>query len=85
MITQENQFYSLISLGEFKVVLGIDDREDKLARFCLVTATYTIEQFCKRRLFRKKQFEQIEYIGDLLLPLREYPVSRVMAVYAMKN
>ena len=45
-----------------------------LAAFCLVMATHTIEQYCKRRLLRKKHFEQIEYIGDLLLPLREYPV-----------
>jgi len=83
MITQEKQFYSLIHLEEFKAVLGIDDRGDKLARFCLVTATYTIEQYCKRRLLRKKHFEQIEYMGDLLLPFREYPVSRVLAVYAL--
>jgi hypothetical protein len=30
---------------------------------------------------RKKYFESIEYIGDLLLPLREYPISNVLAVY----
>jgi hypothetical protein len=78
----KNFLYSLIPLEDFKAVLGIDDREDKLARFCLVTSTYTIEQYCKRRLLRKKHFERIEYIGDLILPLREYPVYRVLAVYA---
>ena len=71
---ESNLLYSLMLLDDFKAILGIDDREDKLARFCLVTGTITIEQYCKRKLLRKKHFEQIEYIGDLLLPLREYPV-----------
>jgi hypothetical protein len=80
MKTDESPIYSLIPLEDFKAVLGIDDREDKLAKFCLVTGTFAIEQYCKRRLLRKKHFERIEYIGDLLLPLREYPVSRALAV-----
>jgi len=57
--------------------LGVDDREDKLARFCLVTATLTIEQYCKRRFLRKKYFERIEFYGDLFVPLREYPVKSI--------
>jgi len=81
MITDGKTLYSLIPLEDFKAILGIDDREDKLARFCLVTGTYTIEQYCKRRLLRKKHFERIEYNGDLVLPLREYPVSEVLAVF----
>ena len=80
-----NKVYSLISLEAFKAILGIDDREDNLARFCLVTATHSIEQYCKRRLLRKKHFERIEYIGDLYLPLREYPVSRILAVHLLIN
>ena len=80
---ENGNLHTLIPLEDFKAVLGIDDREDKLAQFCLVTSTLTIEQYCKRRLLRKKHFEQIEYIGDLLLPLREYPVNRVLAVYAL--
>jgi chemotaxis signal transduction protein len=44
---------TLIPLVDFKAVLGIDDREDKLAQFCLVTATYTIDQYCKRRILGK--------------------------------
>jgi hypothetical protein len=56
-----------------------------LAAFCLSTATYTIEQYCKRRLILKKHFERIEANGDLLLPLREYPVREVLAVYASNN
>src|SRR5215469_1279626 len=81
----KSTLYTLVPLEDFKAVLGIDDREDKQARFCLVTGTLTIEQYCKRRFLRKKHSEQIEYIGDLLLPLREYPVSKVLAVYAITN
>ncbi|MDR0473834.1 MAG: hypothetical protein LBH43_09235 [Treponema sp.] len=81
----EKPLYTLIPLDDFKAVLGIDDREDKLARFCLVTSTFTIEQYCKWRFLRKKQIEQIEHIGDLLLPLQEYPVSSVLAVYLYGN
>jgi hypothetical protein len=77
--------YTLISLEDFKAVLGIDDRDDKLAKFCLVTSTCSIEHYCKRRLLRKKHFERIEFTGDLLLPMKEYPVINVFAVYTMGN
>ena len=83
MIEQEKPLYSLISLESFKSLLAIDDREDKNSRSCLETATHTIEQYCMRKFLRKKYAEQIEYIGDLLLPLREYPVHRVLAVFAL--
>ena len=71
----------MIPIEEFKSVLGVDDREDKISRFCLVTAALTIEQYCKRKLLRKKYFERIEFCGDLVLPLREYPVTEILAVY----
>ena len=77
--------HTLIPLADFKAVLGIDDREEKQARFCLVTSTLTIEHYCKRRFLRKKYFERIENTGDLSLPLREYPVSKVLAVYLYGN
>ena len=70
----------LIPLDDFKAVLSIDDREDKLSRFCLITATYAIEHYCMRRLLRKKHFEHIEFTGDLLLPLKEYPVRKIISV-----
>jgi hypothetical protein len=85
MMKQEKLLYSLILLEDFKAVLGVDDRDDKLSRFCLVTATHTIEQFCKRRLLRKKHFETIEFTGDLVLTLKEYPVTKILAVYSMNN
>jgi hypothetical protein len=81
----KNSLYSLISLDNYKGILGIDDCDDKMSRFCLVTSTHTIEQYCKRRLLRKKHFEQIEYSGDLLLPLRDYPVVKVLVVYVISN
>jgi hypothetical protein len=77
--------HALIPLEGFKAILGIDDRENALSRYCLTTATCTIEQYCRRRLLLKKHFERIEANGDLLLPLREYPVREVPAVYAINN
>jgi hypothetical protein len=74
MKRQEKPLYTLIPLEHFKALLGVDDREDKIARFCLVTSTFSIEQYCKRRLLRKKHFERLPYTGDLFQPLREYPV-----------
>ena len=72
--------YSLILLDDFKVILGIDDREDKLAKFCLVTATHTIEQYCKRRLLKKTHTDYLCYYSDYILPLREYPVRKIVQV-----
>jgi hypothetical protein len=100
----DSPLHTLIPLADFKAILGLDDREDALSRFCLVTATYAIEHYCKRRLILKKHFERIEFHGDLssslcddvrftssltrrnerlLLPLGEYPVREVLAVYVM--
>jgi hypothetical protein len=73
--------HSLISLGDFKALLGLDDREDTLSRYCLITATYTIEQYCRRRLLRKKRFEFFPFYGEYVFPLRDYPVREVLAVY----
>jgi hypothetical protein len=74
--------HTLIPLGDFKALLGVDDREDKISRFCLITATFTIEQYCRRSLLVRRHFERFEYAGNLLLTLREYPVREVLAVYA---
>jgi hypothetical protein len=84
-MNRENTLYSFISLETFKALLSIDDREDKISRFCLVTATHTIEQYCKRRLLRKQHFEYIKFAGNLLIPLSEYPVTKVQAVFVWGN
>jgi hypothetical protein len=73
--------HTLIPLADFKALLGIDDRENALSRFCLVTATYAIERYCKRRLLRKKRFEFLPFYGDYAFPLGDYPVWEVLAVY----
>jgi hypothetical protein len=75
-------FHSLIPLEDFKAILGIDDREDRLSRYCLVTATYTIEQYCKRRLYRKKHTDCLSFTGEPVFGLREYPVRKVLTVHA---
>jgi len=82
-MSKEKPLYTLIPLDDFKALMGLDDRDDKISRFCLVTATHTIEQYCKRRLLRKQHFEYIDFYGDLVLPVKEYPVSSVSALYAL--
>jgi hypothetical protein len=82
-MSKEKPLYSLIPLEDFKVLMGVDDREDKTARFCLVTSTFSIEQYCKRRFLRKKHFERLPYTGDLHLPLNEYPIQKILAVYTL--
>ena len=78
---KKKEEYTLMPLQDFKAILCLDDRDDKISTFCLVSATHTIEQYCKRRLLKKKHFEHIEYTGDLLLPLAEYPVQEIIAVF----
>jgi hypothetical protein len=85
MKTQGKPLYSLMPLEDFKALLGIDDREDKTVRFCLVTSTYSIEQYCKRRFLRKKYFENHRYYGDLFILLNEYPVREILAITLMET
>ena len=82
---KQEKLHSLIPLEDFKAVISVDDRDDAMSRYCLITATYTIEQYCMRRLLQKKHFENIEITWDFFLPLKEYPVSKVLAFYAIKN
>ena len=77
--------YTLMPLEDYKAFMGVDDREDKIARFCLVTASLTIEQYCKRRFLRKKYIERRPYLEGLFFPLNEYPVSKVVRVYGWSN
>jgi hypothetical protein len=79
----QGQLHTLIPLADFKAVLGFDDHEDALSRFCLTTATYTIEHYCWRGLVEHRRFERLDYRGDLFLTLGEYPVYEVLALYAL--
>jgi hypothetical protein len=65
--------HSLIPIADFKARLSIDDREDALSQFCLTTATYTIEQFCHRRLLKKRRSECLTFAGDYEFPLGGLP------------
>jgi hypothetical protein len=77
----DTPLHTLIPLAGFKAILGLDDREDALSRYCLTTATYTIEHYCKRRLIRKKHTEYLTFSGDHIFTPREYPVRRVLTVH----
>jgi hypothetical protein len=74
--------HSLISLGDFKAILGLDDREDALSCYCLITATYAIDHYCKRCFYRKKRTDYLTFTGEYVFTLREYPVRKVLAVWA---
>jgi hypothetical protein len=76
-----DRLHSFIALEEFKALLGIDDREDALCRFVLIASTYTIEQYCKRRLLIKKRFEFFPFHGDYVFPLRDYPAREILSVH----
>jgi len=80
MSIEEKSLYTLIFLEEIKSLLGIDDREDRLVKFCLITSTMTIEQHCKRKLLKKQFFEVVKFFEDFL-PLREYPVRKISATF----
>jgi uncharacterized phiE125 gp8 family phage protein len=78
-----DSLYLLIQLEEFKLILGIDERDDKLCCFCLVTATHTIEQYCKRRLALKTYRQLFTEWRDLMLFLNEYPVNKILSLSAL--
>jgi hypothetical protein len=63
--------------------LEIDDRDEIIARLCLLISTLSIEHFCKRKLLRKKHVEQFDFQNGFYLPLREYPVSELQAVFLL--
>jgi hypothetical protein len=78
----QNLLYTLIPLEDFKALLGLDDRENALSQFCLTTATFSIEQYCKRRLLRRKNTDYLTFTGEYVFSLREYPVRKVLSLYA---
>jgi hypothetical protein len=82
-IGKDPEPHSLIPLRDFKAVFGIDDREDALSRYCLITATYAIEQYCRRRFVRRKNTDYLTFTGEYVFTLREYPALRILAVWAV--
>jgi hypothetical protein len=79
---ENGTIYTLIPLADFKAILGTDDREDALSHYCLTTATFTIEQYCKRRLLRRKNTDYLTFTGEHIFALREYPVRKVLTIHA---
>jgi hypothetical protein len=78
----QTALHSLIPFGDFKAILDVDDREHTLSRYCLITATYTIEQYCQRRLLRRKNTDYLTFTGEYIFGLREYPVQKVLTIHA---
>ncbi|GHU45669.1 hypothetical protein FACS1894190_17820 [Spirochaetia bacterium] len=80
-----NHFHSLVSLADCKTILGIDDREDAFTEFLLVSSTYTIEEYCMRRLLHKRVKEWHTNYTDWTIPLKEYPVREIFVVETRTN
>jgi uncharacterized phiE125 gp8 family phage protein len=72
-------FHSLVPLAEAKAFLGVDDRDDSLLGFLLVSGAYAIEEYCMRRLLRKRIKESFIDTVETVFTLREYPVRSVSA------
>jgi hypothetical protein len=72
--------HSLVPLSEAKTFLGVDDREDSLLEFLLVSSAYAIEEYCMRRLLRKRIKESFINTAETVFTLREYPAAYVSAV-----
>ena len=70
METKEKPLQTLATIEDFKDLMGVDDREDRQARFCLVTATLNIEHYCRRKFLQKQYFETVKFGNDLVLPFR---------------
>jgi hypothetical protein len=83
--SENSAIHTLITLEDFKALLSVDDREDKLSRYCLVTATYTIEQYCMRRFLLGKYADYLTFTGEHIFSLKEYPVRKVLSVHVEKN
>jgi len=45
MYKDRKDLYTLIPLNEFKAILSIDDREDRLSKFCLCPNEFTVFLF----------------------------------------
>jgi uncharacterized phiE125 gp8 family phage protein len=74
--------HSLAAVEYFKMLYGIDEREDDLARFLLETATSQIEGYTMRRLVFKRITQGFELTGDNAFQLLDYPVRSVWKVEA---
>lgn len=81
-MTTDQSLRILVPLSECKTILGLDDRDDSFTRFLLITASVTVENYLSRRLLHRAHTHYTDYLGQTTIPLKEYPVQRIDAVYA---
>ncbi|MDR0908722.1 MAG: hypothetical protein LBM77_03050 [Spirochaetaceae bacterium] len=81
----ERPLRSLIPLDHFKTLMGIDDREDGIARHCLEAASFAIEGYCRRKMMARKHNEVLRYEGERIFPLKEYPLREVLGVWLYRD
>jgi len=79
--TSGDNLYSLIPIEDLKALMGVDDRDDRLCRFCIVTASLSIEEYCKRKFLLKQYHETFSLKDKLLVILKEYPVREIISIY----
>jgi hypothetical protein len=72
-------FHSLVPLEEAKRFLRVDDRDDSLLGFLLVSFISVVGKYCARRPLRKRVKEWFTGTADPVFPLLEYPVREVSA------
>jgi hypothetical protein len=79
---KKDKLYSLVPFAEAKDILGIDDRDDDLFRRCLFWTTWAVENFCNRRLVRRRHRQCCFLSRDYIYDLHQYPVRKIHSVYA---
>jgi uncharacterized phiE125 gp8 family phage protein len=79
--TTKKPLHSFVSIEECRELLGIDERDDALLFYLLESSTWTIEEYCMRRLFRRKVTEVFGRTKETVFILREYPVRSVCSVH----
>jgi uncharacterized phiE125 gp8 family phage protein len=75
--------HSLVALDECQTLLGIDAREDALLVYLLESTTFTIEEYCRRKLGFRRVAEVFSDTRDRCFMLREYPVRRVVGIHVI--
>lgn len=73
--------HSLVTLSECKSTLNLDDRDDSFTLFLSITASYSAENHCLRRILRKRHTEYFDSVGDNAFFLREYPIREIVSVH----
>jgi hypothetical protein len=84
-MNSQKHIHSLISLEFFKMLYGIDDREDDLACFLLEAATTQIERYCMRRLVFKRITQGFDFAAGNCFQLLDYPVRAITKVELLKE